>query len=181
MNRLLAMLRISWFLLSLNIGIGAAVMPPAQMETRGVPMISGELAAKAKPYHDVRPVLFQDWHASGTNITIIVTQRPAKGQVSQLHVLNKPKEKPRQITFGKEPVRRAMLNPVNDRSIIFLRDEGGSERYQVFYYDLGSGRTLRVTDGKSRHTGVLFLPRGTDVIMICMLRIRVYLAAKNYY
>ncbi len=163
MNRLLVMLRIGWFLLWLNIGTGAAVMPPGQMETRGVPAISDELAAKAKPYLDVSPVRFQDWHASGTNITILVTQRPAKGQVSQLHVLNKPKERPRQITFGKEPVQRAMLNPVNDRSIIFLRDEGGSERYQVFYYDLGTGRTLRVTDGKSRHTGALWSPKGDRI------------------
>ena len=159
MNRLLAMLRIGCLLL-FNIGVGAAVMPPLQMETRGVPEISDELAAKVKPYIDVRPVQFQDWHISGTNITVLITQRPEKGQVSQLHVLNKPKKKPRQITFGKEPVRSAMFNPVNDRSIIFLRDEGGSERYQVFHYDLGTGKTLLITDGKSRHTGVRWSPKG---------------------
>ena len=95
MNRVLAMLRIGCLLLLFNIGVGAAVMPPLQMETRGVPEISDELAAKVKPYIDVRPVQFQDWHVSGTNITVLVIQRPEKGQVSQLHVLNNPREKRR--------------------------------------------------------------------------------------
>ena len=163
MNRVLAMLRTGFLFVLFNIGVKAAVTPPLQMETRGVPGISEELAAKVKPYLDIRPVRFQDWYISGTNITVLVTQRPEKGQVSQLHVLNKPREKPRQITFGKEPVRSAELNPVNDRSMIFLRDEGGSERYQVFHYDLGTGKTLRITDGKNRHTGARWSPKGDRI------------------
>ena len=163
MNRLLAMLRIGFLFVLFSFGVKAAVFPPLQMESRGVPAISEELAAKVKPYLDIRPVRFQDWHVSGTNITVLVTQRPEKGQVNQLHVLNKPREKPRQITFGKEPVRSAELNPVNDRSMIFLRDEGGSERYQVFHYDLGTGKTLRITDGKNRHTGVRWSPKGEQI------------------
>ena len=163
MNRVLAMLRTGFLFVLFNIGVKAAVTPPLQMETRGVPGISEELAAKVKPYLDIRPVRFQDWYISGTNITVLVTQRPEKGQVGQLHVLNKPREKPRQITFGKEPVHSAELNPVNDRSMIFLRDEGGSERYQVFHYDLGTGKTLRITDGKNRHTGARWSPKGDRI------------------
>ena len=163
MNWLLAMLRIGLLFFLFNFGVKAAVLPPLKMKVRGVPGISDDLAAKVKPYLDIRPVQFQDWHVSGSNITVLVSQRPEKGQVSQLHVLNKPREKPRQITFGKEPVRSAEFNPANDRSIIFLRDEGGSERYQVFHYDLGTGKTLCITDGKNRHTDARWSPAGERV------------------
>jgi dipeptidyl aminopeptidase/acylaminoacyl peptidase len=47
--------------------------------------------------------------------------------------------------------------------MIFLRDEGGSERYQVFHYDLGTGKTLRITDGKNRHTSARWSPKGDRI------------------
>ena len=61
------------------------------METRGVPDIPDVLAEQAAPYLQVRPVSFQDWQLKGTNATILISQRPPKGEVSQLHVFNKPK------------------------------------------------------------------------------------------
>jgi len=163
MNRVSGMLRLVGLFLLICISLRAELAVPALVETRGIPKISDELARKIKPYLNIRTTQFQDWQVSGADVTVLVTFRPEKGQVNQLHVLNKPREKPRQITFGRNPVRRAVLNPLNDRSIIFLRDEGGSERYQVFHFDLATGKTIRVTDGKNRHTGIHWSPKGNQI------------------
>ena len=157
------MLRLVGLFLLICITLRAESAIPPQVETRGIPVFSAELAAKIKPYLNIRTVQFQDWQQSGTNITVLVAMRPEKGQVNQLHVLNEPRGKPRQITFGKNPVCKAIINPLNDRSIIFLRDEGGNERYQIFHYDLATGKTIRITDGKNRHTGVHWSSKGDQI------------------
>ena len=157
------MLRFSFILMGLLGSSWGAVAPPPQMETRGVPEIPDVLAEQAAPYLQVRPVRFQDWQLKGTNATVLISQRPPKGEVSQLHVLNKPKGQPRQVTFGREPVRGAALNPVNDRALIYLKDEGGSERYQVFHHNLATGKSVRITDGKNRHTGAHWSPKGDRI------------------
>ena len=88
------MLRFSFILMGLLGSSWAAVAPPPQMETRGVPEIPDVLAKQAAPYLQVRPLRFQDWQLKGTNATVLISQRPPKGEVSQLHVLNKPKGQP---------------------------------------------------------------------------------------
>ena len=140
----------------------AGVKPPAQILNRGVPSIPTKLAEEAKPYLEVRPVHFQDWHPVTKHM--LVTQRPKGGQVSQLHVVEKAGGTLRQITRGKEPVHSARYQPVDGRSLIFNRDESGSERYQVFHFDLTTGKTTRLTDGKSRHTGARWSPDGKRVV-----------------
>ena len=140
----------------------AGVKPPAQIHTRGIPAIPAKLAEQAKPYLQVRAVRFQDWHPVKKHM--LLTQRPKGGQVSQLHVVEKAGGALRQLTRGKEPVRSARYQPVDGRSLIFNRDEGGSERYQVFHLDLATGKTTRLTDGKNRHTGAHWLPDGKRVV-----------------
>ena len=157
------MFRTVGLFLLIHISLRAEPATPHQVETRGIPKLSSELAAKIKPYLNIKTVHFQDWQLSNTNVTVLASLRPEKGQVNQLHVFNKPRGKPRQITFGKNPVRKAIINPLNDRSIIFLRDEGGSERYQIFHYDLATGKTVRITDGKNRHTGVHWSSKGDQI------------------
>ena len=140
----------------------AIVEPPVQINTRNIPAIPLKLAEQARPYLQVRGVRFQDWHPIKKHM--LLTQRPKGGQVSQLHVVEKAGDALRQLTHGKEPVRLAKYHPVDGRSLIFTRDEGGSERYQVFHLDLATGKTTRLTDGKNRHTGAHWSPDGKHVV-----------------
>ena len=140
----------------------AVVKPPVQIHTRGIPAIPAKLAEQVNPYLEVRAVRFQDWHPVKKHM--LLTQRPKGGQVSQLHVVEKAGGDLRQLTQGKEPVRSAKYQPMNGRSLIFNRDEGGSERYQVFHFDLTTGKTTRLTDGKNRHTDARWSPDGKRVV-----------------
>jgi dipeptidyl aminopeptidase/acylaminoacyl peptidase len=141
--------------------LAAVVKPPAQIVTRGIPPIPATLAEKVKPYLAARALRFQDWHPVKKHM--LLTQRPKGGQVAQLYVLEKPLGKPRQLTRGPEPVRSAQYQPVDGRSLIFTRDVGGSERYQIFHHDLATGKTTRLTDGKNRHTGARWSPDGKRI------------------
>jgi len=138
-----------------------AVKAPANIVSRGMPALSAERAAKLAPYLKVRPLRFQDWHP--TEHTMLITRRPANGQVTQLHVVNKPKGKPVPLTDGKEPVRSAEYHPKDGNRILFLRDAGGSEKYQVFHLNVAAKKTTMLTDGKHRHTGARWSPDGSRI------------------
>ena len=143
-------------------GLSAAeVKPPAAIETRGVPAISDKLAARIQPYLSVRAVRLQD--VAPDSKRMLITQRPKDGQVVQLYEVPGAGAKPVQLTNGREPVRSAQYHPVHGKSVIFLRDTGGSERFQVFHLDLVTGKETRLTDGRSRHTCARWSPDGTQV------------------
>ncbi|HIL25412.1 MAG TPA: hypothetical protein EYG19_08440, partial [Verrucomicrobia bacterium] len=70
--------------------------PPTNIVTRGMPAFSAERAAKLAPYLNVRPLRFQDWHPTAP--AMLITRRPARGEVTQLHVVNKPNGVPVALT-----------------------------------------------------------------------------------
>ena len=136
--------------------------PPTNIVTRGMPALSVKRAAKIAPYLKVRPLRFQDWHPTAP--AMLITRRPARGQVTQLHVVNKPDGEPVALTNGAEPVRSASYHPKDGNRILFLRDAGGSEKYQVFHLDVATKKTTMLTDGKHRHTGARWSPDGRRIV-----------------
>ena len=57
-----------------------------------------------------------------------------------------------QLTFFAEPVRNAAPRPDQEApGFLFPRDVGGSENYQIFYFDLENGEIRLLTDGTSRN------------------------------
>ena len=141
--------------------LAAVVKPPVQMVTNGFPSLPVALAKKAKPYLSARALRLQDWHPVQKHI--LITQCPKGGQVAQLHVLEKAGGKLKQLTRGPKPVRSALYQPVDGRSLIFTRDEGGGEQHQIFHYDLAASKTTRLTDGKNHHTGAHWSPDGKRI------------------
>jgi dipeptidyl aminopeptidase/acylaminoacyl peptidase len=136
--------------------------PPTNIVTRGMPAFSAERAAKLAPYLNVRPLRFQDWHPTAP--AMLITRRPARGEVTQLHVVNKPNGVPVALTDGTEPVRSAAYHPKDGNRILFLRDAGGSEKFQVFHLDVAAKKTTMLTDGKHRHTGARWSPDGRRIV-----------------
>ena len=69
-----------------------------------------------------------------------------------------------QVTFGHEPTGSAAFVPGSRNELVYLRDRGGNEQYQIRRLDIASGTTTLLTDGKSRHTSFLFDHRGQQVL-----------------
>jgi dipeptidyl aminopeptidase/acylaminoacyl peptidase len=156
--------RFSYLMILAQTALGAPkVAVPNNIVTRGFmgKEFSAERAAQLAPYLNVRPLRFQDWHP--TEHAMLITRRPARGQVTQLHVVNKPNGEPVVLTDGAEPVRSAAYHPKDGNRILFLRDAGGSEKYQIFHLDVATKKTTRLTDGKHRHTGARWSPDGRRI------------------
>ncbi len=138
---------------------GCAVSPDPVVSTgsrqignlvvRGVPEIPAGLRARLGQYRSTRSANLGGWVGDG----IVVATRFA--DTTQLHRVAQPLGAREQVTFFAEPVSRAYVPPAtNDQGLIYARDVGGGEFYQLFWLDWQTGNSKLLTDGKSRYGGV---------------------------
>ena len=119
----------------------------------GIPDIPTRIVERMNQYQNVRSASFQDWNPNGPGILISTRF----GETSQIHFVERPGGARRQLTFFKEPVGGASYYPGKDRNgFIFSMDTGGAEFFQGYFFDITSGKTTLLTDGKSRNTGGLW-------------------------
>src|SRR5512141_835594 len=120
----------------------------------GLPAVPADLRARTGQHLNARAAALADLSDDGS--TLLVSTRFAS--TSQLHVVETPLGMRTQITFGDEPVNRALFQPGDPQMVWYLRDSGGGEFFQIFRLDRHTGRSELLTDGKSRH-GSLTLSR----------------------
>ena len=89
---------------------------------------------------------------------MIITTRFA--DASQAHLVKAPGAARTQLTFYKERVSSPSYDPVNGDFIIFPKDTGGDENYQIYRNDFASGKTTLLTDGLSRNIGGVWSNKG---------------------
>jgi protease II len=107
-------------------------------------------------YQSTREAAFQDWARDGG---LFVTTR--FGETAQVHHVAAPGMARRQLTFFDEPVRGLSVCPDPRRNgFLFTRDVGGSEMYQIFWFDLAAGSWEMLTDGESRNGAALWSRAG---------------------
>jgi len=134
---------------------GTAV--PANIVVQGVPEIPQAVADRMNQYQQTRAAYFSDWNPTGPGM-LIATRF---GDTYQLHYVDHPGGARRQITFFKEPVNFGAYCPAKGKNgFLFSMDVGGGEFYQIYYYDLTSGKNIILTDGKSRNESPLWSNNG---------------------
>ena len=84
------------------------------------------------------------------------------GDTPQLHSVASPGAARKQITFSAEPTVRGSWQPKQGRCIVFSRDSGGGEFYQLYRLDADGTETL-LTDGKSRNTDMAWSHDGSRI------------------
>ena len=117
----------------------------------GIPDIPPELVQRLRRYQFARSAQFAGWTPDGR-----ITISTRFGNTNQLHVVDRPLGARRQLTFFDEPVNGGSWSPTGARKgIIYTRDAGGDENYQLEYLDPAAGAPVRLTDGRGRaDTGV---------------------------
>lgn len=141
---------------------GAAGQQPeravvGQLEIEGVPPVPDALLARLRPYQNTRQASFLGWIGDG----ILIGTR--FGNTTQLHRVETPLGARRQLTFFDEPVGTAQVSPLPEpEGFIYARDVGGSEFYQLFRFNLASGDSVMLTDGKSRYSNVVWSRDGRE-------------------
>ncbi|MFQ6676067.1 MAG: S9 family peptidase, partial [Fidelibacterota bacterium] len=128
----------------------------AQTETRlgnvilqDVPGIPDSVIQRTRQYQNVRSASFASWDPGGEGMLI----RTRFGETVQIHHVVQPMGFRQQLTFYDEPVGGGRFCPdPGRRGFLFTRDVGGSEFYQIFWFDLQRGTATLLTDGSSRNS-----------------------------
>lgn len=134
-----------------------AYQPPASLLAQDLPTISRELADQAGRYTQFRQARVVDWHPLRREM--LIATRFA--DVTQLHRVTTPGGDRRQLTFQREPISGGRYQPTRGDYLVFRRDQGGNEFFQLYRYDMKGGAIRLLTDGKSRNTGGVWNRQGT--------------------
>lgn len=138
----------------------AYVPVPETIINENVPPIPVEIKEKLKQYSELNSAGIVDWDPRDNGM-IIATRR---GETTQLCRVDKPMGELKQLTDYKEPVTSAAFSPDPARNyFVFSKDVGGAENYQLFRYQPDTGESVMLTDGKSRHMGMVFSPAGDKI------------------
>src|SRR5712692_10622193 len=129
---------------------------PSLLES-GMPEVPPQLRTRIEQYQNSRSANALDVVADGSQL--LIATRFAS--TNQLHVIEQPMGMRTQLTFGNEPVSSARFVPGDPRALLYLQDVGGGEFHQVFRLDRRTGRSELLTDGKSRHEGLIVSADGT--------------------
>ncbi|HEU4623588.1 MAG TPA: alpha/beta fold hydrolase [Steroidobacteraceae bacterium] len=113
----------------------------------GVPPQDAALAEKLARYQNGRQAKFLDWLPDGS---MLVATR--FGDADQVHRVSAPGGTREQLTFYPEPIGTARAPQVpNGDGFVFLKDRGGDENDQIYYYRDSDKSTRLLTDGKSKN------------------------------
>ena len=151
-------MRCALLFLAFASGVLAADIPD-NLVADGVPPITPELRADTSRYLEFRAATMQSWHPLRREM--LISTRFA--DTAQLHLVKMPGGDRRQVTFGAEPIAGGSFRPKTGEFIVFAQDSGGGEFYQLHRYDLADGRTMLLTDGKSRNGGARWARSGKQI------------------
>ena len=122
--------------------------------TVGVPDISADLVGRLRQYQNTRSAGLQGWLGD----ELLITTR--FGNTNQLHRVHAPLGARAQMTYFDEPIGAAAIPPGATDGFVYSRDAGGSEFYQLFWFDVATGSSRLLTDGKSRYGQVVWANGG---------------------
>ncbi len=146
-RRFLAISALAFLLAALVAAQEAVLAPPESLVLDGVPKIPVSLAEVAGRYGAYRGAALVDWHP--TAATMLINTRFA--ETPQLHLVSSPGGERHQLTFFTDAVRLGRFHPNGADYIVFSKDIGGGEWYQLYRYTVATGDIALLTDGKSRN------------------------------
>jgi dipeptidyl aminopeptidase/acylaminoacyl peptidase len=128
--------------------------------SENVPAVPEDMVARLTRYQNTRGASFAGWLRDGS---LIVTTRFA--ETNQAHRVRAPLGMREQLTFEREPINSVASSPSPQRDgFVFARDTGGSEFWQLYWYDLASREITLLTDGKrSRNEAPLWSHDGAQL------------------
>jgi dipeptidyl aminopeptidase/acylaminoacyl peptidase len=147
MKRFCLLLVLGLFVLTPVRAQESVIAPAENLIVDGVPKIPASLAETAGRYASYRSANLADWHP--TRREMLIATRFA--ETPQLHLLKAPGGARQQLTFFADSVGSGRFHPNGGDYILFAKDIGGGEWYQLYRYDVATGDVTLLTDGKSRN------------------------------
>jgi dipeptidyl aminopeptidase/acylaminoacyl peptidase len=138
----------------------AAITPNENLIADGLPPIPASLVDDVRKYSEARNASLVDWHP--TRREILISTRFA--DAPQLHAVAMPAGARRQLTFFPDRIAGGWYQPTRGDYVVFLKDIGGNEFFQLFRLDLATGDVTLLTDGKSRNSDLVWNQAGDQVV-----------------
>ena len=135
------------------------IVPGENLLVEGVPPIPASLADEVGRYNDFRAASFRGWHP--VERQMLISTRFA--DTDQLHWVKFPGGARSQLTFFPDRVGSGAVEPVKGETLLFSKDVGGSESFQIYRLDRLRGGIGLLTDGKSRNTGATWSHQGNRI------------------
>lgn len=124
-----------------------------------IPPVPIEIDARLAQYLEVRSASFQGWLPGGG---VLISTR--FGETAQIHRVARPGAAREQLTFFREPVAFALASPDPELpGFLYLRDAGGSEFWQLYFFDLATGRSQLLSDGEARNSNPVWDRNGRRI------------------
>ena len=141
----------------------AAVAAPrlehGSLQFDDVPPIPASTARIVDAYLTTREATALGWSPQGQ--LLIATNF---GDTAQLHLVNRAGGARRQLTFEKDSVERGAFCPDPARnSYFYLEDDGGNEKFQLFYRRLAEPAARMLSDGKAANGAALWANSGRAI------------------
>ncbi len=124
-----------------------ALTPNENLVADGLPPIPASLVEDVRKYSEARTAVLVDWHP--VRREVLVSTR--FGDAAQLHAVAMPAGARRQLTFYPDRINGGWYQPTRGDFLVFSKDIGGNEFYQLYRLDLANGDVTMLTDGKSRN------------------------------
>jgi dipeptidyl aminopeptidase/acylaminoacyl peptidase len=143
------------------IGLAAhgAVEERGNLVLDNIPPVDTPLTARLDDYLNSRGASFVDWMPDGS---VLISTR--FGDVEQLHLVGAPLGAREQLTFYREPVTVARApQSAMAPGFVFLRDQGGNENSQVYYYDSATRAVRLLSSGQGVNGGLVWSHDGKRV------------------
>lgn len=128
----------------------AKLSPPPALHTQGLPPLPAALLTQTQRYNQVVGHSFADWHPSQREM--LVLHRPPGASTAQLFRLRTPGGALEPLTSGADRVSSAQWEPREGRFIVFARDSGGNEAFQLYRLEPDTGATTQITQADQRHS-----------------------------
>jgi len=144
------------------VGLGeeSNIQPNEHLQTEGIPSIPAQIAAKAHKYTDYRQAMLGSWDPAGRQMLILTRFADTR----QVHLVEFPGGDRKQLTFFPDSILRAQFPNEPANYFVFTKDTGGNEFYQIYRFDLNTGDTSLLTDGKSRNENSLWSHHGNRLV-----------------
>ena len=128
------------------------------LQLENVPPALASDAKAMRPYLEARSGVVFGWLPHGDG-ALIGTRF---GDTQQLHAVRAPMGARTQLTFEQEPILSAIINHNTAApAMIYARDTGGDEQFQLYGYDFLLNKTALLTEGGgTRNERPAFAPYG---------------------
>lgn len=148
--------------ITLSVLLWAEPLPvPPNLKADKMPAIPAELFEEIGRYAEFRSASLADWHPLERSILISTRF----GNTPQLHRVAMPMGARKQVTFFQERVAGGSYRPGKADIILFSRDVGGGEWYQIYTQDVKTGKVTLLTDGgRTQNGGARWSQDGKQIV-----------------